>query len=343
MGPASRKTFDIEVWLPGQNAYREISSCSNCGDYQARRMNARYRPKEGKGTRFVHTLNGSGLAVGRTLIAVLENYQNEDGSVTIPEALRPYMGGLAASPAPSVEAQVTLADIARTRILVTNDDGIHAPGLEALIEIATQLSQRRLGGGAGVQPERRRPFAVAHPSDARPPAQRDQVRARGHADRLRAVRRQAPAQGPQARHRAVGRQPRHQHGRRRDLLGHHRRRHGRLPARHPLDRLQPGLHASPSGEVGHRHAVTAPTWRGACWRWTGRATSSSTSTSPTWSRRRVKGVRGDAPGRARLRRPHRRAHRPARRRLLLDRLCAGRARARRGERPHVGALAATSR
>jgi seryl-tRNA synthetase len=100
MGPASRKTFDIEVWLPGQAAYREISSCSNCGDYQARRMNARYRPKEGKGTRFVHTLNGSGLAVGRTLIAVLENYQNEDGSVTVPEALRSYMGGLATIPAP---------------------------------------------------------------------------------------------------------------------------------------------------------------------------------------------------------------------------------------------------
>ena len=100
MGPASRKTYDIEVWLPGQNTYREISSCSNCGDYQARRMNARYRPKEGKGTRFVHTLNGSGLAVGRTLIAVLENYQNEDGSVTVPEALLPYMGGLKALPAP---------------------------------------------------------------------------------------------------------------------------------------------------------------------------------------------------------------------------------------------------
>ncbi|MCA0304019.1 MAG: serine--tRNA ligase [Proteobacteria bacterium] len=100
MGPASRKTYDIEVWLPGQDTYREISSCSNCGDYQARRMNARYRPKEGKGTRFVHTLNGSGLAVGRTLIAVLENYQQEDGSVTIPEALLPYMGGLKALPAP---------------------------------------------------------------------------------------------------------------------------------------------------------------------------------------------------------------------------------------------------
>jgi seryl-tRNA synthetase len=105
MGFASRKTYDIEVWLPGQSAYREISSCSNCGDFQARRMNARYRPKEGKGTRFLHTLNGSGLAVGRTLIAVLENYQNEDGSVTIPEALRPYMGGLDLLPGPAKAAK----------------------------------------------------------------------------------------------------------------------------------------------------------------------------------------------------------------------------------------------
>ena len=94
MGFSSQKTYDIEVWLPGQNAYREISSCSNCGDFQARRMNARMRPTEGKGTRFVHTLNGSGVAVGRCLVAVLENYQNADGSVTVPEALRPYMGGL---------------------------------------------------------------------------------------------------------------------------------------------------------------------------------------------------------------------------------------------------------
>ncbi len=93
MGFASQKTYDIEVWLPGQAAFREISSCSVCGDFQARRMNARYRPKDGKDVRFVHTLNGSGLAVGRTLIAVLENYQNADGSVTVPEVLRPYMGG----------------------------------------------------------------------------------------------------------------------------------------------------------------------------------------------------------------------------------------------------------
>jgi seryl-tRNA synthetase len=94
MGFASAKTYDIEVWLPGQGMYREISSCSVCTDFQARRMNARYRPPDGKGPRFVHTLNGSGLAVGRTLVAVLENYQNEDGSVTIPSALQPYLGGL---------------------------------------------------------------------------------------------------------------------------------------------------------------------------------------------------------------------------------------------------------
>jgi seryl-tRNA synthetase len=92
-GAAARKTYDLEVWLPGQGLYREISSCSNTGDYQARRMKARYRPSEGKGTRFVHTLNGSGIAVGRALIAVLENHQQPDGSVRVPEALRPYMGG----------------------------------------------------------------------------------------------------------------------------------------------------------------------------------------------------------------------------------------------------------
>ena len=94
MGFGARMTYDLEVWLPGQNAFREISSCSVCGDFQARRMDARYKPAEGKGTRFVHTLNGSGLAVGRTLVAILENYQNADGSVTIPEVLRGYMGGL---------------------------------------------------------------------------------------------------------------------------------------------------------------------------------------------------------------------------------------------------------
>jgi seryl-tRNA synthetase len=95
MGFAARKTFDLEVWLPGQGRYREISSISNCGDFQARRMNARFRPAgETKGTRFVHTLNGSGLAVGRALVAVLENYQEGDGSVRVPEVLAPYMGGL---------------------------------------------------------------------------------------------------------------------------------------------------------------------------------------------------------------------------------------------------------
>jgi seryl-tRNA synthetase len=93
MGFAAQKTYDIEVWLPGQDTYREISSCSNCGPFQAQRMKARYRPAEGRGTRPVHTLNGSGLAVGRTLIAILENFQHPDGAVSIPAALQPYMGG----------------------------------------------------------------------------------------------------------------------------------------------------------------------------------------------------------------------------------------------------------
>jgi seryl-tRNA synthetase len=99
MGFGARKTYDLEVWLPGQGAYREISSCSNTGDFQARRMNTRYRVAketggEQKTTQFVHTLNGSGLAVGRTLVAVIENYQNADGSVSVPDALLPYMGGV---------------------------------------------------------------------------------------------------------------------------------------------------------------------------------------------------------------------------------------------------------
>ena len=94
MGFSAAKTYDLEVWLPGQGKYREISSCSNCTDFQARRMQARYRPKDSKKPQPVHTLNGSGLAVGRTLVAILENYQNADGSITIPEALLPYMGGI---------------------------------------------------------------------------------------------------------------------------------------------------------------------------------------------------------------------------------------------------------
>ena len=97
MGFASQKTYDLEVWLPGQGKYREISSCSVCGDFQARRMNARYRPADGK-PRFVHTLNGSGVAVGRAMVAVLENYQQADGSVDVPRVLRPYMGGLTRIP-----------------------------------------------------------------------------------------------------------------------------------------------------------------------------------------------------------------------------------------------------
>jgi len=95
MGFSARKTYDIEVWLPGQNTYREISSCSVCGDFQARRMNARYRREGEKALHYVHTLNGSGTAVGRCLIAIMENYQQADGRIAIPDALRPYMGGLA--------------------------------------------------------------------------------------------------------------------------------------------------------------------------------------------------------------------------------------------------------
>lgn len=94
MGFGAQKTYDLEVWLPGQGAYREISSCSICGDFQARRMNARYRPAGEKSPKYVHTLNGSGLAVGRTMVAILETYQQEDGSVAVPDALKPYMGGL---------------------------------------------------------------------------------------------------------------------------------------------------------------------------------------------------------------------------------------------------------
>jgi len=94
MGFASQKTYDIEVFLPGQDRYREISSVSVCGDFQARRMKARYRADGSKDTRFVHTLNGSGVAVGRALVAILENYQNEDGSVSVPDQLLPYMGGI---------------------------------------------------------------------------------------------------------------------------------------------------------------------------------------------------------------------------------------------------------
>ncbi len=94
MGFGTRKTYDLEVWLPGQNAFREISSCSQFGEFQARRMDARCKAADAKQARYVHTLNGSGLAVGRTMVALLENYQNPDGSVTIPQILQPYMGGM---------------------------------------------------------------------------------------------------------------------------------------------------------------------------------------------------------------------------------------------------------
>jgi seryl-tRNA synthetase len=94
MGFSAQKTYDLEVWLPAQNKYREISSCSNCGDFQARRMKSRYKSKISKENIFVHTLNGSALAIGRTMVAILENYQNQDGSITVPDCLVSYMGGM---------------------------------------------------------------------------------------------------------------------------------------------------------------------------------------------------------------------------------------------------------
>jgi 5'/3'-nucleotidase SurE len=157
MGFSARKTYDLEVWLPSQNTFREISSCSNCGDFQARRMEARYRKTGEKGGHFVHTLNGSGLAVGRTLVAVLENYQDENGRITIPDVLVPYMGGVthiggisgakrSADPGPRQAPAPVAVPALRpgrqywVRILLTNDDGIHAPGLVALEKIARALS-----------------------------------------------------------------------------------------------------------------------------------------------------------------------------------------------------------
>ena len=137
MGFASQKTYDLEVWLPGQGKYREISSCSVCGDFQARRMNARYRPKEG-GPRFVHTLNGSGVAVGRALVAVMENYQEADGSITVPQGAAALYGRRRADNA-GLGAPREMVD-KPMRILVTNDDGIHAPGLALAEKIAREMS-----------------------------------------------------------------------------------------------------------------------------------------------------------------------------------------------------------
>ena len=146
MGFTARKTYDLEVWLPSQNTYREISSCSNCGDFQARRMEARTRKAGEKGGRFVHTLNGSGLAVGRTLVAVMENYQDEGGRIAIPAALQ------------ALHARRD-AHWWRLRILLTNDDGVHAEGLQVLRKIALQLSDGRLDRGAGVRAIGRQPRA----------------------------------------------------------------------------------------------------------------------------------------------------------------------------------------
>ena len=156
MGFASQKTYDIEVWLPGQNMYREISSCSLCGEFQARRMNARYRAKDDRQVRHVHTLNGSGVAVGRALIAVMETYQQQGGSIAVPDVLQPYMGGMKtieprhdrrpneAHERPNQTGPFPISVLfhpsSEMRILVTNDDGIHSEGLDVCAEIGRALS-----------------------------------------------------------------------------------------------------------------------------------------------------------------------------------------------------------
>ena len=188
MGFASQKTYDIEVWLPGQNMYREISSCSVCGEFQARRMNARYRSKEDRQVRHVHTLNGSGVAVGRALIAVMETYQQQDGSIAVPDVLQGYMGGR--------EDRSSAPDEHAMRILVTNDDGIHSEGLDVCAEIARALVRGRLGGGAGIRPVRRLAFALAQRSAAPARGRRAPLRGQGHAHRLRDHGRAARHQGP---------------------------------------------------------------------------------------------------------------------------------------------------
>ena len=140
MGFGAQKTYDIEVWLPGQNTYREISSVSVCGDFQARRMDARFKREDGK-IRHVHTLNGSALAVGRALIAVMENYQQEDGSIAVPDVLQPYMGGLKRHRRPLVTTRPL-------RILITNDDGVDAPGIAIMEEIARRADATMSGSCA---------------------------------------------------------------------------------------------------------------------------------------------------------------------------------------------------
>ena len=233
MGFAAQKTYDIEVWLPGQEAYREISSCSNCGDFQARRMKARFRKPGEKGTRFVHTLNGSGLAVGRTMIAVLENYQEADGSVAAAGRAGALYGRREGDRARCLRRRSNLAEVAhprhqRRRHQCARPQGSGAGGAKPV--------EGCLGGGAGDRAERRRSFPDAASAAAGAQARAAPLRRRRHADRLRAARRQPADPGTAARSCAVRRQPGRQSGRGRDLLRHHRRRHGGDAAGHSGDR-----------------------------------------------------------------------------------------------------------
>ena len=260
MGFASQKTYDIEVWLPGQDMYREISSCSVCGDFQARRMNARYRTKEGRKVRLVHTLNGSGVAVGRALIAVMETYQQADGSIAVPDVLQPYMGGMkviaskdaeqrrerrrsyCASSSPMTTASMPTGSMSarRSRARLSDDVWVVAPehdqsGVAHSLSLNDPLRLRES-----------RPSAIL-PCAARRPTASSWARAMCSA----ASRRSRP----------VRRQSRPQCRRGRDLFRHRRRRDGGHHARHPLVRAVAGLsrprrHAS--RRLGHRPSHYAP-------------------------------------------------------------------------------------
>ena len=236
MGFSARKTYDIEVWLPGQNAYREISSCSNCGDFQARRMNARYRPAGEKGTRSSTRSTARASRSAARWSRCSRIISSRTDRVAFPEALRPYMGGVDASRA---MFKAPLKTCPRRRILVTNDDGIHAPGMKVLEKIARTLSKdvwvvapEAEQSGASHSLTLRRPLPLRQLGAA--------LRRRRHADRLRAAGGQAHPQGPRADLVLVGRQPRRQPRRGRDLFRHGRGGDGGDPARHALDRAEPG-------------------------------------------------------------------------------------------------------
>ena len=234
MGFASRKTFDLEVWLPGQNTFREISSCSVCGDFQARRMEARYRPTGAKNTRFVHTLNGSGIAVGRALVAVLENYQKPDGSITVPEVPRALYG----RPLPnrSREGQEVTCGSSSPMTMESMRkaspcwSGVAASLSDDVVTVAPESDQS--GVAHSLSPQRSSAATRNLAASLRGPRNADRLRHHGGA---------LAACGPSPRFDPVGRQPRAERRRGCDLLRNDCGRHGRHAARHSVVRSQPGL------------------------------------------------------------------------------------------------------